>query len=239
MDQRIVKKGKEWHFEPDCGDSRDECVATAIKEAKLLGEPITLHFNENVLKITGDTDPVALEKERQEQSRKHWEAYKQTPAYKAEKAREAAQNARNQKKIDDLMASLDGALSKGIGATVGWMKDYSAVADDRRLKTDNKLVLKKVLAAGYQANAHVGRAPEALEADYAAAGEYIMGQCIDCMEKGYAPHPIAGMFADRMEKIKAVKSFPVLHTIKLNGKAPPPDTITLVKPIKFKHSAGG
>ena len=239
MDPRIVKRGKEWHFEPHGGNNRDECVATAIKEAKILGEPITLHFNENVLKITGDTDPVELEKERKEQSRKKWEAYKQTPAYKAEKAREAAQNARNQKKIDDLMASLDEALAKGIGAAVGWMKDYSAVAEDNRLKTDNALVLKKVLAAGYKANAHTDRTPEALEADYAAAGEYIMGQCVACMQHGFPPHPIAGMFADRMEKIKAVKSFPVLHTIKLNGKAPPPDTISLVKPIKFKPSAGG
>lgn len=239
MDRRIVKKGKDWHFEPLAGDSRDECVATAITEAKALGDTITLHFNENVMKITGDTDPVQLEKERKEESRKKWDAYTKTAAYQKAQAREKAEHARDQKRIDDLMASLDGALAKGIGAAVSWMKDYSAVAEDGTLRTDNALVLKKVLAAGYKSNAHTDRTPEALEADYAAAGEYIMGQCISCMEDGFPPHPIAGMFADRMEKIKAVKSFPVLHTIKLNGKAPPPDTISLVKPIKFKPSAGG
>jgi hypothetical protein len=239
MDPRIVKKGKQWHFEPLCGNDRDECVATAITEAKALGEPITLHFNENVLKITGDTDPVQLEQERREQSRKIWAARRQSPAYKAQQAREAAAHVRDQKKIDDLMASLDGALAKGIGAAVGWMKDYSAVAEDGTLKTDHGLVLKKVLAAGYQSNAHVDRPEGALDGDYKAMGEYIMGQCIKSMEKGYPPHPVAGMFADKMAEIKKVKSFPVMHTIKLNGKAPPPDTINLVPQIKFKPPAGG
>lgn len=239
MDPRIVKKGKDWHFEPIGGDDRDECVATAITEAKALGAPITLHFNENVMKITGDTDPVQLEKERKEESRKKWDAYTKTAAYKKEQARKAAQHARDQKKIDDLMASLDGVLARGIGASVGWMKDYSAVAEDGTLRTDNALVLKKVLAAGYVKNAHVGRPEGALDGDYKAMGEYIMGQAISSMEKGYPPHPIAGMFADDFVRIKNVKCFPVMHVIKLNGKAPPPDTINLIPQIKFKPPAGG
>ncbi|MEZ0262543.1 MAG: hypothetical protein ACAH80_16180 [Alphaproteobacteria bacterium] len=238
MDPRIVKKKKERHFEPQCGDGIDECIATSIKEAKALGEPITLHFNDNVLKITGESKAAAVKKEKDEQSRKRWEAYKKTPAYAKAQAREKAERERDQKKIDELMASLDGALAKGIGAAVGWMKDYAAVADNITLKTDHGTVLKKVLAAGYKEDAHVGE-HEKLKENYAAAGEYIMGQAIACMKEGFAPHPITGKFAAEFARIRAVKTFPVMHTIKLNGKAPPPDTINLVPQIKFKPPACG
>jgi hypothetical protein len=237
MDKRIIKKGNEYHMEPWGGDNFSECARVAVQEAKALGETVILHFNSAALKVTGSSNPAALEKEYHDELDRSYKAYQASPAGRAAEARRIAENARDQKKIDDLVKNqLDGALAKGIGATVMWLKDYALVADNMNLKTYRSDVLGKLKGAGFKNNAHVGR--KDLETDYIGFGEYLVGQAINCMESGMPPHPAATeKFADQILAMET--KYKVMHPVKLNGKAPPPTgPIELLPKVKLKTKNG-
>lgn len=73
----------------------------------------------------------------------------------------------------------------------------SALADCVRSDTKwrPREVAARIVAMGYAKHAHVGKPELVFEEDEVIFGEWIVGQSIDCMEKGMPPHPVSTGFA--------------------------------------------
>lgn len=129
-----------------------------------------------------------------EMDRKRQE-YEASDEYKQMVAQQKAENERDQAIIDGLLSTLDEAV-KDKDTLLRWLSDFAAVADNVNMNYPRQAINDTLKAAGYVANAFVGKKEE-IAANKDAEALYIIGQAISCMDSGMPPHPVLITFVKR------------------------------------------
>lgn len=79
---------------------------------------------------------------------------------------------------------------------MSWLCGFTDAANYAGVRFDIPEVLRQFRDAGFEANTHVGQPPEAFN-NRTMMGTYIIGQSMNCLEHGMAPHPMTITFVDR------------------------------------------
>jgi hypothetical protein len=87
----------------------------------------------------------------------------------------------------------------GLDATVDWLDEYIALADDIGVNPHLKKVKSALEKAGYVNKEFTGKA--FVRDDKRIMGRYIVGQAINCMTNGMPPHPVLGRFAQEYREM--------------------------------------
>jgi len=201
-------------YEPRAGEHLNHAAEEAVKMAVAAQQTVTMQFNSVSLKIEPTMTGPQVAKEYDRQVKEAGEAYLKSPEYAAQQAEWKAQRQRNQVKMDALLGKLDGALKKGLSATVAWAGEYADLANegaDSQIKT----VTKKLKDAGYKTNEYTD--DKFVEGNKEIMGRYVLGQVLDFMDKGMVPHQVTSTFTARYA-------------------AMPDNGIKILKPVTFKNA---
>lgn len=175
------------------GDHIAHACGEAVAMATGRGEAVAFEFN-GVLVTVQPGEPAADAAARwQAEVDRRQEAYRASPEGRAAAAEAAEESKRHQAETDALVARLPAAVGD-LGKLVRWCVALSRPADHVGVRVDHDAIADVIEAEGYARNAHVGR-PPGVFADRRVAGEYLVGQAVDCMRKGMPPHPVIGRLA--------------------------------------------
>lgn len=166
-----------------------KCVVTTFNEIDLVAHPFT-------------TTEQALEKYFTEEQQRRQEEYYASKEYKDKEVKRQKEIKEAQDIIDTYISNLNEVLeSKDTEKVIDWLKVFTDPADRSGTYCNFSFVTKTFIDAGYKANAFVGEGA-LLETHKEWMGLYIIGQAIDCMQKGMPPHPIIYKFIEQYENMK-------------------------------------
>lgn len=173
---------------------RDAC-ALAVKLARSENARVEFTFNEAKLVATPKSSATTLQKDFDEYQAKESERYRNSKAGKAAAAERKRLVARRQKTVDRIEAHLAGIISGGMDRLLRELANYASAADDVAVKKNLLGVATALRAAGYRNYYGVGKGADWFNTRE-RMGPYIVGQAINCMEIGMAPHPVLIDFVD-------------------------------------------
>jgi len=191
-------------YEPSAGTRIEHACNEAVKMAKRSGATVRFKFNDVELTATPELAPDAVVAEWQRESNRLAEAYRNSPAGRAEASRRHAQIGTLKIQAANLLDKLDSLLaSNSKDEIVGWLKSFAPISDDVSVKFDTAALAAKFEAAGFKENEGVGQAPEWFNTRDRMAG-YIVGQAINCLKRGMPPHPVTVSFVEKYQAMPPV-----------------------------------
>ncbi len=203
---------REISFPPDVtvidtlpGDHLSSVIRKAIGVADSFETKVGFTFNgARIIVVKGDTvETVETEVQRQ------WNA--QSAAYAASPAGIRAKHDAQQRLSNAVLthAACMAALPMICGKAridepelMDWLAIYAAAADHVDVQCDYPRVLELLAKAGYFANHNCGLDRSEYDKPSIMAS-YIIGQAMDCMQKGMPPHPITISFIEKYRALLA------------------------------------
>jgi hypothetical protein len=176
------------------GDNISHACREAVALADKHGDTAEFDFNDVHVVVYPGENPAAVVVRWDAEFERKAEAYRTSPEGKAAAAYQEARARQCQRQTDDLIARLS-TVVHDLPALVRWCAALSECGDHRGITWDKGAVAVAIEAAGYQADAHVGR-PPAEFGSKRLVGEYIIGQVLDCLRRGMSPHPVTRKFAE-------------------------------------------
>lgn len=184
-------------IQPAPGTDIRDAYAQALAVAVTRDRPVSFDFNgEHCTARPGD-DAQDLADRWLAKAEADATAYRASPKGMAAEARAEAERARGQALVDRLAANLPVVLARGDDrGLLAWLAAFTDAADHRGVRCDFAAILARLGRAGYQANMHVGESPDSF-GDLRKLAEYIVGQTMNFMAKGFSPHPMTAAWARR------------------------------------------
>lgn len=179
-------------------------ITQAVEESLALAKQhtdkvVSFDFNGIQVLITS-WDTVESGINRWERLRELFSAvYRESPAYKEELKKQIKQVKLEQERLDFLLSHL--YLTEGNeDSLIAWLKEFSLIADDDRLKWDKKALAEQLTSFGYAANTFLNL-PEKSYNNKAIFAGYLIGQALDQLERGFPPHPMLSSWCDKYKTL--------------------------------------
>lgn len=185
------------------GDHIHDVFKKALRMAWRKNRIIKFEFNEYKFTIRKRLSERHLRKQWEhmlDASSLRWRNSKEGREYFAEREAEVI---KNQSEIDKLMSNLVSATN--LDEILNWFELFVPLADDIRIRYNGAEIVKFLTKAGYSENYGVGERKHFFE-NKENLGRYIIGQCINCMNRGMPPHPICVKFIKDYNNIEDEKA---------------------------------
>jgi len=199
--------GEQLTIETWPGSHIDQACQCASNLARLKNSPVCFDFNGANVVVAPGGEPVEniRQRWRDEMTSQHneWNNSKEGRAYWRN---QKATLRRRQKRHDVLMERLPLVIFDS-NALVNWCVQFSRPTDYIGVKTDLTSVVNMIEWAGWKPDAHIETEGETgmkqwLGTNKGAMAQYIIGQALSCMHRGYGPHPIINKFSKEYRKMK-------------------------------------
>ena len=182
-------------FQPTAGLDIHYACDKAVAMANQGNDSVSFNFNGVAMVVApGETAEAAVGR-WWAQYEKNAEAYRNSPEGRAAKAAAEAREARCQRETTDLIARLPNVV-RSLPDLVRWCMALSQSAGHVGIVWKPNEVADAIEAAGWKANAHVGRPKEDFD-DQTIMGEWLVGQSIDGLRRGLPPHQVIIGFAEK------------------------------------------
>lgn len=189
-------------FRPDAGTHIDSACVAAVGMANVSGESVEMIFN--------GVDLVVRPGERPEDVSDRWSkgmaeasaAWRASPEGIAQQQLANAIAETAKRNTARLLEELPAIVNDG-PALMRWLLKFTDAADHVAAKFDTAALAKRLEAAGYRDNHHVGR-PESDFNDEQTLREYVVGQVIRCLHSGMPPHPVTKKFIGQYANLPSV-----------------------------------
>lgn len=186
-------------YEPMAGDWIDNACQEAVKLAIENGDTVTFKFNDIEMTAGPGDDPALLSRFFSQESARRYEEYQRSPQGIAAAEERRCRLHQSQIRMDALMDDMKATFDTGLDGVVDWLSQYTPLADDNGVSARINIVHNALLAAGYINNEYTGDA--FVKGDKRIVGRYIVGQAINCMERGMPPHPMLVSFAEQYREL--------------------------------------
>jgi hypothetical protein len=188
-------------YVPSAGSHIDRACEEACRYAATDNDIVAFTFNGITLVANPKTDWRELSKQYSEKSDQRREDYRKSPEGIAAATQRADDVAKKQKIVSDLIYALPKVLAGGrLDDAITWLKQFTNPADDIEVKFNASEVARSFIAYGWKENDCVGEKPEWFNSKY-RMGRYIVGQAINCLKMGMAPHGITLSFIEKYEAL--------------------------------------
>jgi hypothetical protein len=194
-------------FEPACGCEITHACVKAQELARRTGLRVPFDFNGISAVASPAGDVVSLYDSWHAEMNRQREAYLASDEHKKYQAERQAEIEEKQSKLLGLVMILP-MIVKNREALIDWFYDFTDVSDDVAVDYDKARILTLVLDAGWVSCAWASSDPALheenkakIEADKQIRAEYIIGQCLHCLEKGMPPHPIVRRFIEEYRRV--------------------------------------
>lgn len=185
---------------PEAGSHINAVCEQACAMAAQDNDLVTFTFNDVLLVASPTTDWRELSKEYSRKCDEAREAYLKSPEGIAATEKRNQEVSYRQETVSRLIYKLPIVLAKSLDAVIEWLKEFTSPADDIGVKFNASDVARTFIAYGYKENYGVGEKPEWFNTRD-RMGRYIIGQAINCLKSGMAPHGVTYTF---IEKYKAL-----------------------------------
>lgn len=188
-------------YTPTAGMHIKAACAEACKIADADNEDVGFSFNGIDLVATPSTGPDVLAEEWERISDERAEAYRNSPEGRAEAARRAEEIAFKKSHVKALVDGLPEVLrGGGMAVLMGWLEEFTCVADDVGIGLDHAELQNMFIAAGYVTGYGVGNPPEWFNTSD-RLGRYIVGQVMSCLQSKMPPHPMTVSFISEWRRL--------------------------------------
>lgn len=181
-------------FDPMAGTRIEDACEEAVRLARKNDCVVEFDFNDvHMQAFTTDSASDVSARWHAETDRRRAE-YESSPEYakKQESRRIAVLVSQNE--IDRIIATID--RISGEAEWMSWIKYFAELSDDVGVEIDLAEVSAALRRHGWVDGAHVGKPPGDFKNNKTMLAEYIMGQAINCLNRGMPPHPITRKFVD-------------------------------------------
>ena len=174
---------------PQCGENVNHYALYLAWTANETRERAENVFNgTEIYAIPGDTSEDVLNRWNATQAAEY-EAYKRTPEYAESQRKETNRVASLKDRINGYIIEMDSLNWKDYKTVLLFVEKTVSDLDSYEADSANKLFRDKLTLAGYVDNANVGA--NFKEDDEENFALYIIGQCLNCLNKMGAIHPMA------------------------------------------------
>lgn len=175
-------------YVPSVGTHIDQACQEAVALAVEKKQDIAFKFNDVELSATQWSKPETIAKCYDAITKRRRKEYWASPeGIAAAKERRDAVAAR-QSAVDGLLYKLPKVLkSVSLDKAMKWLQSFQPPSDDVDVKLNRRDVAKTFIAFGYAENEHVGNPPEWFNTRE-RMGRYVIGQAINCLNRGMPPH---------------------------------------------------
>lgn len=185
-------------YEPTAGTSINAACREAVNLATQGNTEITFTFNGIALEAAPSATPEGLVARWHLLFDAEREAYRNSPEGKKAAAERDAEILRKQTELNATVEALPKILrtDNHLNALIKWIGELVEPSDDVDVAWNPARIVVRLESAGYIENKHVGRSPEWFNTRE-RMGWYIIGQAINCMNKGMGPHPVTLSFCKK------------------------------------------
>lgn len=185
-------------YVPLAGEHIKQACTRAIFIARSNEEDCGFKFNDIALIATPDSTVEQLEKLFFDEMDRAHQEYEASPKGIAAMAQRQEEVKQRQEAVSRLACADIEEMS--MDEVIAWLKEFTHAADDIEVRKPLKTITQLLEAAGFEANAHVGKEPGWFNTRQ-RMGEYVVGQAMECMKRGMPPHPICLTFCKKYEAL--------------------------------------
>lgn len=189
---------------PSGGSNFRSIAELSCRLAKWAKSPVNFEFNGVVCKAKPTDGLWDVVKKWEDQMEENARNYRETDEYKQNQIRRVNRTNACQSKVNELMENIESVVHDERKA-LEWFRDFTESMDQIDVTCPGGLerVYQVFESAGWKENDEL--APEGvdsaayakeLEADFTRMTRYIIGQCLNFVNQGMSPHPVAITFAD-------------------------------------------
>lgn len=180
---------------PGIGDHISTTCREACRIARLRKKPVSFRFNDIFMVASPRTKPESMAKQFDAIMKREGQRYRMSPPAIL-RQRERDQEIRDkQAAANGLIEALPLAL-RTLDETMEWLRAFVPLADDIGVVIPCVALWTEFRDAGYVTGELVGQPPEWFD-NRDKMGRYIIGQVMDYLRRGAAPHPMTAEFARR------------------------------------------
>ncbi len=188
-------------YEPSLGEDISTACAEALKLAKESNEIVGFNFNGILVAVTPDDTVERIYRRYVEKVEKRRREYLESEEYRIQQLKRAEEVKIKQQKVNALIAEAPEIIDGGSYSEIlDWLVSFADSADDVDVSFDVTPLYTLFCNRGFKANENVGLENTAY-ADKATLARYIIGQALDNLEHGMAPHPILHNFVQNWKKL--------------------------------------
>ena len=166
----------------------EDAVQNAIKLAREKRCLVRFNFSGVSLFATPKKSPVTIEWEYNHISSQKADARCMSAEYREKYGRGTDDLKAKQLALDDCLVNVLGVLDSGLDDVMVWLSDFIPLSQDGRLVYGRRNLAEAFERHGYKQNEFIDGAKDFYLVKE-NLGRYIVGQVIDCLKRGFPPHP--------------------------------------------------